>query len=133
MDDNVVGGVERAAMVIVEEGDGFVGPFGLHVNETGRFAEGALGAKDKAVAEVGAPIGHVIALWAANLVAGKVGGREELNLGDDDGFVLGGDGIGGGVGNLVGGDEQCVGGWMEDACFMEVWSSWVGDEEGKTW
>lgn len=131
VDDDVVGGVERAAVVVVHERGGFVGAFGFHVDETGRLAEGALGAEDDAVAEIGAAIGHVVAFRTADFVAGEVVRGEELDLGDDDCFVRGGDGVGGGVRDLVGGDEEGVGGWMEDACFVEVRSSRVGDEEGK--
>lgn len=32
MDDNVVGRVEGARMVVIEEGCGFVRPFSFHVN-----------------------------------------------------------------------------------------------------
>ena len=34
---------------------------------------------------------------------------------------------------MVGGDEEGIGGWMKDACFVEVWSSWVRNEKGKGW
>ena len=33
MDHNVVGGVEGAAVIVVEEGGSFVGAFGFHVDE----------------------------------------------------------------------------------------------------
>lgn len=131
VDDDVVGGVERAAVVVVQERGGFVGAFGFHVDETGRFAKGALGAEDDAVAEIGAAIGHVVAFRTADFVAGEVGRGEEFDFGDDDCFVRGGDGVGGGVWDLIGGDEEGVGGWMEDACFVEVWSSRIRNEEGK--
>ena len=92
-----------------------------------------MGAEDQAVAEVGAAVGHIVALWAADFVAGEVGWGEELDFGDDDGFVLGGDGVWGSVRNLVGSDEEGVCGGMENACFVKVWSSRVRDEKGKGW
>ena len=101
VDDDVVGGVEGAGVVVVEEGGGFVGAFGFHVDEAGGFAEGALGAEDEAVTVVGAAVGHVVALWAADFVAGEVGGGEEFEFGDYDCFMGGGDGVGGRVGDLV--------------------------------
>ena len=101
VDGDVVGGVEGAGVVVVEEGGGFVGAFGFHVGESRWFAEGALGAEDEAVAVVGAAVGHVVAFGAADFVAGEVGGGEEFEFGDYDGFMGGGDGVRGGVGDLV--------------------------------
>lgn len=131
VDDDVVWGVEGAAVVVVEEGSCFVGALGFHIDEAAGFAEGALRAKDEAVAIVGPAVGHVVAFRAADFIAGEVGGGEEFDLGDEDGFVLRGDGVGGGVGDLVGGDEECVCRWMEDAGFVEVGGSGVGDEDGE--
>lgn len=82
--------------------------FRFHVDEAGGFAEGALGAEDEAVAVVGAAVGHEVALGTADFVAGEVGGGEEFEFGDYDGFMGGGDGVGGGVGDLVRGDEEGV-------------------------
>ena len=87
VDNNVVGGVERAAMIVVYKRDSFVGSFGFHVDEARRFAEGALGAEDDAIAKVAAAVCHVIAFWAADFVPSEVGGGEELDFGDEDGFV----------------------------------------------
>ena len=133
VDNNVVGGVKGSAMIVVYKGDGFMGSFGFHVDEAGGLAEGALGAEDDAIAEVGAAVGHVIAFWTANFVPSEVGRGEELDFGDEDSFVRSGDGVRGGVGNLVRGDEEGIGGWMKDACFVKVRSSWVRDEKGKAW
>ena len=106
---------------------------GFHVDETRRFAEGALGAEDEAFAEVCAAVGHEVAFWTADFVAREVGGAEEFDFGNEDGLVLSGDGVRGRVGDLVGGDEEGVCGSMEDAGFVEVGGSWVGDEEGEGW
>lgn len=87
VDNNVVGGVKRAAVIVVHKGDGFVGSFGFHVDEARGFAERALGAEDDAIAKVGAAFGHVVTFWTADFVPSEVGGGEELDFGDDDGFV----------------------------------------------
>jgi hypothetical protein len=129
VDDDVVGGVEGPGVVVVEDGGRFVRALGFHVDEAGGFAEGALGAQDQAVAVVGAAVGHVLALRAADFVPREVGGGEEFNLGDDDGLVAGDDGVGGGVGKLVGGDEEGVGGRVEDAGLVEVGGARVMDQE----
>lgn len=129
VDGDVVGGVEGPGVVVVEDGGRFVRPLGFHVDEAGGFAQGALGAQEQAVTVVGAAVGHVLALRAADFVAREVGGGEELDLGDDDGLVAGDDCVGGGVGELVGGDEEGVGGRVEDAGFVEVWGAWVVDQE----
>ena len=86
-------------------------------------------AEDEAVAVVGAAVGHVVAFRAADLVAREVGRGEELEAGDDDGFVGGGDGVGGGVGEQVGGDEEGVGFRVKDARFVEVGGAGVVDED----
>ena len=109
-----------------------MGALGFHVDEPGRFAEGALGAEDDAVAIVGAAVGHIIAFRTANLVAGKIGRGEEFDFGDDNGLVMGGDGVGRGIGDVIGGDEEGVGGRVEDASFMEVGSSRVLFDAGMT-
>lgn len=131
MDDDVVGGVEGPAVVVVEQGGGFVRAFGFHVDEAARFAEGALRAEDEAVAVVRAAVSHVVALRAADFVAGEVCWGEEFDFGHDDGFVLRGDGVGGWVGDLVGGDEEGVCGGVKDAGFVEVGGSGVGDQDGE--
>ena len=74
MNDDIIRGVEGAAMVVVEESGGFVRAFSFHVNQTGGLAERALGTEDDAVTVVGTAIHHVITLWAADLVASEVGG-----------------------------------------------------------
>lgn len=102
---------------------------GFHVDKAAGFTEGALGAEDKAVAVIGPAVGHVVPLWAADFIAGEVGGREEFDLGDNDGFVLRGHGVRGGIGDLVGGDEEGVCWGMEDAGFMKIGGSGVGDED----
>lgn len=104
-----------------------MGAFSFHVDEARWFAEGALRAEDEAVAVVGAAVGHVVAFWAADFVAGEVRWGEEFEFGDDDCFVGGGDGIGGGLGNLVRGYEEGVCGGVEDACFVEVGGAGVVD------
>lgn len=131
--DDVVGRVEGPAVVVVEEGGCFMGALGFHVDKAGGFAQGTLRAEDEAVAVVGPAIGHVVAFWAADFVAGEVGGGEEFDFGDDDGFVVGGDGVGGLVGDLVGGDEEGVCRRVEDAGFVKVGGARVGYEEGEGW
>ena len=37
MDDDVIGGIEGAGVVVVQEGCGFVRAFGFHVDEAARF------------------------------------------------------------------------------------------------
>lgn len=104
-----------------------MGAFSFHVDEAGGFAEGALRAEDEAVAVVGAAVGHEVAFWAADFVAGEVGGGEEFEFGDYDCFVGRGDGVGGVVGDLVRGYEESVCWGVEDACFVEVRSTRVVD------
>ncbi len=128
VDDDVVGRVERAAVVVVEQRRGAVGPLGFHVDEPARFVQRALGAEEDAVAVVDAAVGHVVALRTADLVAGEVFGAGEFDLGDDDGFVGRADGAGVFVGDLVGCDEECVGGSMKDAGFVEERGSFVFDQ-----
>jgi len=89
--------------------------------------EGALGAEDEAVTVVGPAVGHVVAFRAADFVAGEICWGKELDFGDDDGLVAGGDGIGGRVFEFVGGYEERVCGWMENASFVEVGSAGVID------
>ena len=129
VDDDVVGRIEGAAVVVVDQGGGFVRPFGFHVDEPGRFVQGALGAEEDAVLVVGAAVGHVVALGAADFVAREVGRAGEFDLGDDDGFVGGADGSGVFVADLVGGDEEGVGGGVEDAGFVEEGGAVVFDQE----
>ena len=104
-----------------------MGAFGFHVDEACGFAERALRAEDEAVAVVSAAIGHVVAFWAADLVAGEVGGGEEFEFGDYDCFLGGGDGVRGGVVDLVRGDEEGVCRGVEDAGFVEVGGAGVVD------
>jgi len=117
-----------------------VGAFGFHVDEAGGFAQGALGAEDEAVAVVGAAVGHVVTFWAADFVAGEVGGGEEFYFCDYYCFVACCYGVWGGVFKLVGGYEEGVCGRVEDAGFVEVGGAgvidqalegWVGAEDGK--
>ena len=133
MDDDVVGGVEGARMVVVQEGGGFMRSLGLHVNEAGRLPERTLGAQDDAVPVVGASVGHVVPLRASDLVAGEIGGREELDFGDDDGFVVRGDRVRGRIRDLVGRHEEGIGLGVKDAGFMEEGSAWVVDEKLQGW
>ena len=74
MDDDVVGGVEGARVEIVEDGGGFVGAFGFHVDQPGWFFQAALCAEDEAFAVVCAAIGHEVALRTTDFVACKVCG-----------------------------------------------------------
>ena len=86
-----------------------------------------MGAENEPVAVIRTAVGHIVAFRAADLVPGEVGGGEKFDFGDDDGFVVGGDGVWGLVWDLVRGDEEGVGLWIEDARFVEVRCSWVGD------
>lgn len=107
-------------MVVVQKGGGFVRPLGFHVDQARRFAQGALSTQDQTIAIVGAAIGHIVSLGAADFVTGEVGGGKEFDLGDDNGFVMGGDGVGRGVGNLVRGNEEGVGRRVEYAGLVEI-------------
>ena len=103
---------------------------GFHVDEAGGLAQGALRAEDQAVAVVGAARGHHVGpLRAADLVAGEVGGREELEAGGDYGLVGRCDGVGGWVREQVGGHEEGVGARVEDARVVEVGRARVVDED----
>ncbi len=97
-------------------------------------------AKYEAVAVVGSPIGHVVALWTSYFVAREIGGRKEFDFGYDDCFVASGDGVWRGVFKLIGGYEERVGWRVEDTGFMEIRSARVmyqqlkgrvGPENGK--
>lgn len=116
-------------MVVVQECGGFVRPLSFHVDEARRFAQGALGTQDQTVTVIGAAVGHIVAFGAANFVTGEVGGGKEFDFGDDNGFVMGGDGIGRGVGKLVRGDEEGIGRRVEHAGFMEIRRARVMDQE----
>lgn len=133
--DNIVWRIERPRMIVVQERGGFMRPFGVHVDEARRFAQGALGAQDKTIAVVGAAVCHVVALGASDFVTGEVGWGKEFDFGDDNGFVMGGDGIGRGVGKEVRGDEERIGRRVEHAGFVEVRSTRVIDQElkGRRW
>ncbi len=39
MDNDIIRGVEWARMIIIEEGGGFVGPFGFHIYKARWFAK----------------------------------------------------------------------------------------------
>ena len=125
VDDDVVGGVEGAGVVVVEEGVGFVGSLGFHVDEARGLAKTALRAEDDALPVIGAAIGHVVALWEADLVAAEVCGREELHLRDHDRLVAGGHCLRGAVFELIRRDEERICRWVENAGFVEVWAPWV--------
>jgi len=127
VDDDVVGRIELPAVVVVEQGGGFVGAFGFHVDEAARFVERTLRAEEQAVAVVDAAVGHVVALRAADFVASEVFGGEEFDFGDDDGFVGCADCGGVFVADLVGSDEERVGGGVEDAGFVEIGGALVFD------
>ena len=94
----------------------------------------------EAIAVVGAPIGHVVALRASYFVAREIGRREKLDFGDDNCFVASSDRVWRGVFNLVRGYEEGVGWGVKDASFMEIGSarvmyqelkSGIGPEKGK--
>lgn len=86
----------------------------------------------EAIAVIGTPIGHVIALRTSYLVAREIGRRKEFNLCDDDCLVAGGDGVWRGVFKLVGGYEERVAWRMKDASFMEIRSAGVVYQELKS-
>lgn len=128
-DDDVAGGVKRPGMVIVEEGDRFVWPLGFHVDQPGGFSQGALGAQDQPVAIIRPPAGHEVSFRTSDLVAREIRRGEELDLGDDDCFVMGCDRVRRCVGKLVRGDEEGVAVGMEDARFVKKWGAWIVDQE----
>ena len=132
MDDDVVGGVEGARVVVVEECGCFMWSFRFHIDEARGFAERALRAEDDAVAVVGAAIGHVIAFWTANFVSREVRGGEEFYLCNHDCFVAGCDGVWGRVFELIGGYEEGIRRGVEDTSFVEEGGAGVIDEELKS-
>lgn len=128
VDDNVIGRVELSAVVVVEQRRSLVGPLGFHVDEPARFVQRALGAEEDAVAIVDAAVGHVVAFRTSDFVAGEVFGTEDFDLGDDDGFVGRADRTRVSVRDVVGCDEEGVGGCMEDAGFVKEWGPFVFDQ-----
>lgn len=84
--------------------------------------------EDQAIAVVGAAIGHVVTLRAANFVTGEVCGREEFYFRDNNGFIAGGNGIGRGIFELIRGYEERVRWGVEDAGFVEVRGAGVFDK-----
>ena len=128
MHDDVVGGVEGAGVVVVQDGCRFVGTLGFHVDEACWFSKRALSAEDKTVTIVGATVGHEVTLGAADFVASEVGRGEDFQFRDDDGLIAGGGGFRGGVGDLVGSDEEGICGGVEDAGFVEVGGARVVNE-----
>ncbi len=121
----VVRRVERAGVVVIQQRRCLVRAFGFHVYEAGRFLEAALGADDEPVSVVGAAVGHVIALRAADLITGKVCRGKELDFCNDDCFITGGDGVWRGVFQLVRSHKERVCRWVKDASFVEIGSAIV--------
>lgn len=101
----------------------------FHVYQSCWFFQTSLCAQDKPVAVVCPAIRHKVALRTADFVAGKVCRGEDFDFGDDDCFVVCGNGVGGGIGDLVRSDEEGICGRMEDACFVKVWGAGVANEE----
>lgn len=126
---DVTGGVKWPGMIIVEEGDRLVWSLGFHVDQPGGFFQRALRAQDHPVAVIRATAGHEISFRASDLVAREIGRGEELDFGDDDGFVMGRDRIRRCVRKLVRGDEEGVGVRMEDARFVEKGRAWIMNQE----
>lgn len=93
-DHDVARGVKGPRMIVVQERDGLVRPLGFHVDQSRGFSQRALGTQDQPVAVIRAAAGHVISLRTSDLVAGEIGRGEELDFGNDDGLIMGGDGIG---------------------------------------
>ena len=85
-------------------------------------------AEDETVAVIGAPISHKITFRATDLIACEICGGEEFDFGDYDCFVARRCGIWRMVLDLVGSYEEGVGRGVEDAGFMEVWSSIIFDQ-----
>ena len=61
--------------------------FCFHVDESARFLQTALSAKDKTVSVICTTIGHVVALWTSYFIASKVCRGEKLDFCNNDGFV----------------------------------------------
>ena len=87
VDDDVVGRVERATVIVAQQRRYLVRLLGFHVDKPARFVQGALGAEENAVEIVDATVRHVVAFRTPDFVTGEVFGAEELNLGDDDGLL----------------------------------------------
>ena len=133
VDDDVIGGIEGAGVVVVEDGGGFVGTFGFHVDQARWFFQASLGAEDEAFTVVCAAIGHEIALRTTYFVARKVCRGEEFDFRDDDCFIMCGNGVGRGIRDVIGGNEEGVCWGVEDACFVEVGGTRIMDEELDFW
>ena len=129
MDDHIVRGIEGAGVVVVEEGVGFVRTLGLHEDEPRRLPQAALGAEDDPISIIGPAIGHVVALGEADFVTAKVAGGEEFHLGHHNGLVARRHCLGRAIFELVGGDEEGIGRWVKDTCFMEVGTSGVVNQQ----
>ena len=98
MDHDIVGRIERPCVIVVEKCRRFVWPLGFHVHEACRFTKRALSTEDQTIAIIRATVGHVVALGAANFISREICRGEEFDFGDDDGFVVGRNGIRRGVG-----------------------------------
>lgn len=131
-DDDVVGRVEGPGMIVVQQRDGLVRPFGFHVDQPGGLAQRTLRTQDQAVAVICAAAGHKVSLGASHFVAGEIGRGKELDLSDDNGLVMGGDCVRRRIRELVRGDEQGVGGWVEDARFVEEGGARIVDQDLQT-
>ena len=108
MHDYVVWGVERSGVVVVDQGGCLVRAFGFHVDQSTGFFQRPLRTNDQPVAEIGAPIRHVVPFWTSDFITGKICRGEELDFSDDDCFVMCRDCIRGGVWYLIGSDEEGV-------------------------
>ena len=70
-----------------------------------------------------ATVCHVIPFWASDFVASEVGGREEFDFGNDDGFVACCGGIGRGILELIRSHKKGISWGVKDASFVKVWCS----------
>ena len=93
VDDDVVGGVEGAGVVVIDEGGSLVRAFRFHIYQACWLVERALRAEDHAISVVCSPIGHVVPLRTSHFVTCEVRRREKFDLRYDNCFVVSCDGI----------------------------------------
>ena len=129
MHDDVIGRIERAGVVIIQDGGGFVRTLGFHVDESRGLLQWALGAENQAIAVIRPPVGHVVAFRTSDFITGKVGRGKELDFGDDDGFVAGRHRVRRRVGKLVRRDKEGICRGMEHTGFVEIWRARVVDQK----
>ncbi len=107
--------------------------FRFHVDQSCWFSQTPLRTQKDPLAVIRSAVCHKVALGTADFVPGKVCGREDFDFGNDDCFVMCRDGVGRGIGDLVGSNEEGIRRGVKDAGFVEVGSAGVIDEKLELW